>query len=161
MFIKKQKLTGKFAMNYIQNTLASIRKLGFTKEADKMAQIDFAKYRDISLSTIEYNLLKTFIDVENKKKPCLKDLDTNKHYYVTQDVARVLYLWQVLINSENKFDIRSLKTLDPLESLIILHSILKGELIQCKALIAIPWTNKTQVYSMRKTKWPLSSNPNT
>ena len=108
LFIKKQKLTGKFAMNYIQNTLSSIRKLGFTKEADKMAQIDFAKYRDISLSTIEYNLLKTFIDVENKDKPCLKDLDTNKHYYVTQDVARVLYLWQVLINSENKFDIRSL-----------------------------------------------------
>ena len=129
MFIKKQKLTGKFAMNYIQNTLSSIRKLGFTKEADKMAQIDFAKYRDISLSTIEYNLLKTFIDVENKDKPCLKDLDTNKHYYVTQDVARVLYLWQVLINSENKFDIRSLKTLDPLESLIILKSILKGELM--------------------------------
>ena len=116
-------------MNYIQNTLSSIRKLGFTKEADKMAQIDFAKYRDISLSTIEYNLLKTFIDVENKDKPCLKDLDTNKHDYVTQDVARILYLWQVLINSKNEFDIRSLKTLDPLESLIILKSILKGELI--------------------------------
>merc|ERR1719278_623560 len=49
-------------------------------------------------------------------------------------MARIMYLWKSVMPSEYIFDVRSLNTLDPLESLIIIHSLLQGLEIDLKSI---------------------------
>ena len=126
-----------------------MNKLGFTKEAEEMSKINFAKYNELKFHMIEAEFLRKFIEIQklnhpeseivekqNERIQSFADLEMPENRSVTiytptaQEMARIMYLWKSVMPSEYVFDVRSLNTLDPLESLIIIHSVLRGNFTQ-------------------------------
>ena len=133
-------------MQHIRKILDSMNKLGFTKEAEEMSKLNFAKYNLLKLNMIEAEFLRKFIKIQtlnhhseseiderrSERIQTFADLEIPENRSVTintptaQEMARIMYLWKSVMPSEYVFDVRSLNTLDPLESLIIIHSLLQG-----------------------------------
>ena len=147
-FFQHTDLNGKKAMQHIRKILDSMNKLGFTKEAEEMSKLNFAKYNLLKLNMIEAEFLRKFIKIQilnhhhsgsteiderrSERIQTFADLEIPENRSVTintptaQEMARIMYLWKSVMPSEYVFDVRSLNTLDPLESLIIIHSVLRG-----------------------------------
>ena len=120
----KKTIGGKFAVKCIRQTVQSLQKLGFEKESKAISEIDFAKFKTLNLNKLTQVILKTFTDVHSEDNVKIRGLKTTKS---TQEVARIIYLWNSLATNEMDMDMRSFETLDPLENLIVINSLIRGK----------------------------------
>ena len=121
----KKTIGGKFAVKCIRQTVQSLQKLGFEKESKAISEIDFAKFKTLNLNKLTQVILKTFTDVHSEENSKIRDLKTTKSI---QEVARIIYLWNSLAsNKEMDLDMRSFETLDPLENIIVINSLIRGK----------------------------------
>ena len=120
----KKTIGGKFAVKYVRETILSLQKLGFEEESKAVSEIDFAKFKALNLNKLNQVIQKTFIEVHSERNSKMKDLKTTKSI---QEVARIIYLWNSLASNEMNLDMRSFETLDPLENLIVINSLITGK----------------------------------
>ena len=121
----KKTISGKFAVKYIRETVQSLQNLGFEKESKAVSEIDFAKFKTLNLNKLNQVILKTFTDVHSEENSKIRGLETTKSIH---EVARIIYLWNSLAsNKEMDLDMRSFETLDPLENIIVINSLIRGK----------------------------------
>ena len=121
----KKIVSEKFAVKYGRETVQSLQKLGFEKESKAVSLIDFAKFKTLNLNKLNQVILKTFTDVHSEENSKIRGLKTTKS---VQEVARIIYLWNVLASNDKRdLDMRSFVTLDPLENMIAINSLIRGK----------------------------------
>ena len=120
----KKNIGGKFAVKCVRETIKSLQILGFEKESKAVSEIDFAKFKTLNLNKVNQVILKTFTEVHSEENAKIRSLTTTKSI---QEVARIIYLWNSLTSNQMDLDMRSFETLDPLENIIVINSLIRGK----------------------------------
>ena len=118
-------MRGKFANEYIKNTIQSLKILGFSQSSQLISTLDFSANDPLKFDKMEKMMLKVILDEISEEDEVTLATDNAK--FPIDDlnavnVARIVYLWRTYFKKVPK-SVKFILTLHPLEAIIQLNAL--------------------------------------